>query len=92
MGLVPGTREGRTMNSRHLEERAFLADAFPCNPRPFARRLDALVAERGTDAIQLDDCKAVLWVLMAQAYGQLATVDLCDEWSRLRAVFEESEA
>ena len=25
----------------------------------------------------------VLWILMSQAYGQLATIDLCDEWDRL---------
>lgn len=65
---------------------AMFSPAFPCNPRPFARGLDALIQEHGTDAIRSDDAKRILWVLMAQAYGQLATIDLMAEWSRLDAV------
>ncbi len=62
---------------------AFACDAFPCNPRPFARSLDELIDDNGTAAIQSDEAKALLWVLMAQAYGQMATIDLSAEWERL---------
>jgi hypothetical protein len=64
---------------------AMFSPAFPVNPRPFARGLDALIQEQGTNAIRSDEAKRLLWVLMAQAYGQIATVDLCAEWSRLDA-------
>ena len=62
---------------------AFNCAAFPCNPRPFAAALGDLCALDGTDAIRSDTAKAILWVLIAQSYGQLATVDLCKEWDRL---------
>lgn len=62
---------------------AIFCEAMPCNPIPFARGLAALVSEKGTDAIKSDAAKRILWVLMAQAYGQMAKIDLSDEWSRL---------
>ena len=62
---------------------AMFSSSFPCNPIPFAQGLAELVKSEGTDSIKGDTAKSILWVLMAQAYGQLATVDLCDEWQRL---------
>ena len=62
---------------------AMFSNCFPCNPIPFANGLAELVMDKGTDSIQTDEAKRILWILMAQAYGQLATVSLCDEWSRL---------
>jgi hypothetical protein len=62
---------------------AFRSPSFPCNPRPFARALDSLIAEKGSDAIKSDEGKAILWVLISQAYGQGARLDLFDEWTRL---------
>ena len=62
---------------------AMFSPCFPCNPLPFAKGLGDLVRERGTDSIQSDEAKAILWVLIAQAYGQLATIDLYEEWRRL---------
>ena len=65
-----------------LEEKAFKLDAFPCNPIPFANRIIELT--RGYTAnVKSDEVKACLWILNAQAYGQLATINLCDEWKRL---------
>jgi len=64
---------------------AFDGDCFPCNPIPFATALAAHVREFGTDSIKSDDAKKILWILMGQAYGQLATIDMCDEWDRLSA-------
>ena len=69
--------------SRPLE-RAYQSPAFPGNAIPFARRLAELVSEQGTAAIKSDDARALLWILMAQSYGQAATIDLGDEWKRLR--------
>lgn len=58
-------------------------ESFPCNPIPFANALAEHVREFGTDSIKSDDAKKILWILMGQAYGQLGTIDLSDEWDRL---------
>jgi hypothetical protein len=63
--------------------KAIDSDGFPCNPIPFANSLADHVREFGTDSIKTDDAKKILWILMGQAYGQLATIDLSDEWDRL---------
>jgi hypothetical protein len=62
--------------------------SMPVNPIPFANGLADLVRENGTMSIQSDDAKRILWVLIAQSYGCLATVSLDEEWDRLRAVAE----
>jgi len=59
---------------------AMFAGSFPCNPKPFAV---ALFEHFDAGSITSDEAKQVLWVLMAQAYGQLATIDLCEEYKRL---------
>lgn len=61
---------------------ALFCSAFPCNPRPFARALDeGCIGNSGW--IRTDEAKRILWVLICQAYGQLAVVDTCKEWDRL---------
>ena len=70
---------------------AFRSPAFPCNPIPFANGMAGLVKERGTDSITSDEAKRILWVLMAQAYGQLGTIQLSDEWSRLNQIVERQQ-
>jgi hypothetical protein len=67
---------------------AMFSPSFPCNPQPFASAIKELVSLEGTDAIRSDKGKQILWVLMAQAYGQLSTIDLCDEWSRLEKTLD----
>lgn len=62
---------------------AIESESFPCNPIPFANGLADHVRENGSDSIKSDEAKRILWILMGQAYGQLATIDLCDEWDRL---------
>lgn len=64
---------------------AFRSPAFPGNPLPFLNGLAEHVRENGTDSIRSDEAKAVLWILIGQAYGTLATVDLGAEWNRLDA-------
>ena len=63
--------------------KALESEAFPCNPIPFADAIAEHVREFGTDSVKSDEVKRILWVLMGQAYGQLAVINLCDEWDRL---------
>lgn len=70
---------------------AMFNSSFPVNPIPFANGISEMVMNEGTDAIKSDEVKKVLWVLMAQSYGQLAKIDLCDEWDRLYALNKEEE-
>lgn len=64
---------------------AFRGESLPVNPLPFLNGLAEYVRENGTGSIQSDDAKRILWTILAQAYGSIATVDLCDEWQRLEA-------
>jgi hypothetical protein len=68
---------------------AMFDQVFPCNPIPFARKLADLVSDNGTDFIKSDNAKRILWILNAQAYGQMANINLGEEWDRLRTVAEE---
>jgi len=70
---------------------AMFSDSFPGNPIPFAQGLADLIRDNQTDTIQSDEAKRILWVLMAQAYGQLNMVDLHTEWQRLHNVVAAEE-
>ena len=70
---------------------AMFSSSFPINPIPFANGLSEMVMSEGTDAIESNDAKRILWVLMAQAYGQLATIDLSNEWERLYQTEEKKD-
>lgn len=72
-------------------KKAMFDSGFPCNPRPFLNGLHEFVKENGTDSIRSDDAKQMLWVLMAQAYGQMSSIDLCDEWQRLYQLNQNRE-
>lgn len=67
----------------HAPETALFSAAFPCNPRPFAKRIGELCEFGGTVAIQSDAAKACLLVLVQQAWGQCVTVDTVDEYNRI---------
>jgi hypothetical protein len=62
---------------------AFLSASLPCNPIPFINRLHELVKDN-MDNVTSDQFKANLWILLTQSYGQLFSVDSCDEYSRLK--------
>ena len=62
---------------------AMFDQSFPTNPIPFAQGLADFVREHGSDSIASDDAKKMLWVLIAQAYGQLGEVNLTTEYMRL---------
>jgi hypothetical protein len=70
---------------------AMFSESFPGNPIPFAQGLANYVKDNGTDSIKTDEAKQILWVLMAQSYGELTTVDLCEEWGRLHDVVAAEE-
>ena len=61
---------------------AMFNTSLPCNPLPFLAGLRA-IASVSSSAVQSDRYKSILWVLLAQTYGSLSTIDLTDEWSRL---------
>lgn len=69
--------------------RAFRADSLPCNPRPFITALASLVETDGPAVLQAPKGRAVLWVLLSQAFGQCATVNLMSLWDELDAAIPE---
>ena len=77
------------MNERIIT--AFAGTSFPINPIPFSNAISDFVRENGTDSIQSDKAKAILWVLIAMAYGQMANIDLPDEWTRLFSILCKEE-
>ena len=62
---------------------AMFDTSMPINPIPFAIGLADLVKERGTNFIKSDEAKKILWVLLAQSYGELSMIDPSTEWKRL---------
>jgi hypothetical protein len=70
---------------RHPDaHKAFMLTSLPCNPLPFLSELTERILEHGPDYIKSDEGKAILWVINSMAYNQLATIDMSDEWVRLR--------
>ena len=69
------------------EHIAMFSEALPVNPRPFLLKAASLIREKGSDYIRSDQIKAILWMILAQSYGQLSVIDLCKEWDRLSKVF-----
>jgi hypothetical protein len=68
---------------------AMFANSMPCNPKPFAH---ALAENFDSASIKTDEAKQLLWVLMAQAYGELATIDLYEEYKRLSDLKKQRDA
>jgi len=64
-------------------ETAMFSPAFPCNPRPFANGLAELLMQNPCE-IQSKTAKRILYILMAQAYGQCSTIDLNAEYDNLK--------
>ena len=54
--------------------------AIPCNPIPFAEGIAAGCRVHGSDFIKSRMGKRILYILMVQAYGQLARIDTVDEY------------
>jgi len=70
------------------EHLAMFEENLPVNPLPFLLKITELIRMHGTAVVKSDRIKAILWIVMAQSYGQMASIDLCEEWERLRQVFK----
>ena len=62
---------------------AMESPSMPCNPIPFANALVDGCKLYGSDFVKTDKGKRILWILNAISYGQLANIDLMDEYSKL---------
>lgn len=65
-------------------EKGLTNPGFPCNSIPFAKGIADGVKLNGTDWIKSDQAKRILFVLIAQAYGQFFGLDSYNEYKRLR--------
>lgn len=76
------------MDNLERAKSAMFARSLPCNPKPFAY---ALAEHFDSVSIKSDDAKMVLYTLMQMAYGELATINLYEEYKRLSEVYENQE-
>jgi len=65
---------------------AMFAPSFPCNPLPFLNGLAEGIKENGSDYIMTDEAKRMLFVVIAQSYGQLFNIDSLTEYQRLSKI------
>jgi len=63
---------------------AMFRNALPCNPIPFSNGITQGCTKNGSDYIQTDEAKRILYVLLCQAYGQIFNLNGFDEFNRLR--------
>jgi hypothetical protein len=70
-------------------EKGMFADFSPCNPIPFLNGLVNGCKVEGTDYIQSDEAKRILFTILQQAYGTAFRIDSFDEFKRLKATFKE---
>lgn len=85
--------DDKVINERMYDEAELVmfTTSFPCNPRPFVQRLHDLVFAGDGGIITANQVKACLWILNAMAYGQMAKIDMSDEWTRLRQAFNAGD-
>jgi hypothetical protein len=78
-----------TINKPSELATAFMRPSFPVNPKPFINGLLQGIDDAGTmDWIKTDEAKAILHILNSMAYGQLYTIDACDEYTRLKKALQ----
>lgn len=71
---------------------AFRCNAMPVNPNPFLHGLLRGIEQNGMSWIQSDQAKAMLWILNAQAFGQLSDINMFEEWQRLNKALTNDKA
>ena len=69
-------------NLNQLSEAMFLT-SLPCNPIPFLNGLIEGTKLNGTDYIQTDEGKRILFTLICQSYGSLFNLDSLTELQKL---------
>lgn len=80
-------RDEAGLYERRFEE-AFKAGSLPVNPLPFLDYLMVRTRSEGTDWFKSDNAKAVMWALNAMCHGQLATIDMHNEYNRLDKIIK----
>jgi hypothetical protein len=69
--------------------KGMFAEFTPCNPIPFLNGLVEGCKVEGTDYIQTDEAKRILFTILQQAYGTAFKIDAFDEFKRLKSTFKE---
>ena len=62
---------------------AMFCNSMPCNPQPFINGLNEGCKTNGSNYIETDEAKRLLFVLLCQSYGQLFNIDSLTEFGRL---------
>jgi hypothetical protein len=79
------------MMAEHIED-LVCSDSLPVNSIAMCKRLIEILKENDTNNIgalcdknseAFKKFKKCLWLINSQTYGQLATIDMMDEWSDL---------
>jgi hypothetical protein len=79
------------------EDTAMFSDGFPCNSRPFIKRMEEILEENRTsnpdslDKVELAKYRANLFIVIAHCYGQLFHLDSLDIHKELSAILEREE-
>ena len=83
--VKPVWKGWKRMNDKTLDNltNAMFDPSFPCNPLSFLIGLTEYVRENWSDSIKDSNAQKMLWVVIAQSYGQLANVDLMNEYTKL---------
>lgn len=69
---------------------------LPVNTIAMLNRLEELLKENETNSLLSESCKMdarikrLFWLLNSQVYGQVATIDMYNEWSKLHREFKEN--
>jgi hypothetical protein len=90
----PSPWEGPSNTGGFKEEHAFSLSTFPPNSIPFLNRLKEVLEENQTlaEGRALEEtsrekggwqARALLWILNAQYFGQIANIDMYQEWTEL---------
>jgi len=82
-----------------MEEHAFAESSLPVNSIPFLNRLKEILEEYKTNSLKTLPpsseyhlkARAVLWVLNAQVFGQVAEIDMNMEWGELDEAHKEGK-
>jgi hypothetical protein len=72
-----------------------MMDSLPVNSKAMLARLNELMDQKETNCLAgiRDDwhVKTVMWMLMSQVFGQLATIDMHDLWGQLYEEYTSKE-
>jgi len=76
------------LRRKELSKAMFL-EYGPSNPIPFLNGLKQGCKDEGSDYIQTDEAKRILFTLLQQAYGSAFKIDSFEEFMRLKMSFKE---